>query len=202
VEEVDVLILDKDFIESATGLAALLSYDAMWTSYTNDPGLAERNPLAMFESALAFRRQLIQAADYADRIAEVARDGQFSEPSASLIEALSSEDIGVVVLDALRSHDNSVAALAESGAAEIRAATPEELELIEVDARKIVTGQLAAGNLFGRFLCGLAEASMAAGLVTVWVPPHLHAPAAVAFGATVYKSANCQQRAGRGRASA
>jgi len=70
----------------------------------------------------------------------------------------------------------------------------EATVILMTDLQGVLCGSPVKGYLPDRFLCGLAKASLAAGLITVWVPPHAHAAAAVALGASVYKTAGCGGR--------
>jgi hypothetical protein len=183
--------IDLELIRAKEGLSCLLTFDSVWTGYTTVPPVGAEDPLAMFQIALAFAEELENAEHYGDHIYKVASDERFSHPSHSLITVLSEDEDGQVALAALDEHDQSVASLARSGLVDIREARDGEMQQLEADARNLLMGHIGAGRLGDRFLCGLAKASMAAGLITIWVPPHLHVAPVVGLGATVYKSATC-----------
>jgi hypothetical protein len=184
------------FVSEASSLNSVLSYDSIWTSYAGDSELAQQDPFAVFATGLALRGGIETAPRHAHRIAVAASDdaGTYWDLSASLVEALSETEAGQTALDALSAHDQSVAALAEGGAADLLEGQGEALEILERDARQLLAGRDGDGYLPDRFLCGLAKTSMAAGLITVWVPPHAHAAAAVGLGAAVYKAGRCADR--------
>lgn len=115
-------------------------------------------------------------------------DPAFEAPSPSLREALELSG-SLEALDALSEADNSVARLASQGVAGMQEGRGEAIAILMTDLQGLLCGGAVKGYLPDRFLCGLAKASMAAGLVTVWVPPHVHAAAAVALGGAVYKTA-------------
>jgi hypothetical protein len=95
-------------------------------------------------------------------------------------------------MQALDEAGYSLVALADAGYATIRSSHGEAMEMLLADMQHMLNGIPALGYLPRRFLCGLAKLSMAAGLITVWVPPHAHAAAAVGLGATVYGTSGCR----------
>jgi hypothetical protein len=174
----------------------LIWYDSAWTSYAADPQLIRSEPLDAIDVARNFASAINVARFNVERVAsEIAEAERFREIPASLRELLSEDETGQIVLNAVDEHDG-VAALAANGASDVVESAPEALEMLEGDLRKLFSGEAAPGYLPDRFLCGMAKFSMAAGLVTVWVPPHAHAAAAVAFGAAVYKATRCHELRG------
>jgi hypothetical protein len=88
-------------------------------------------------------------------------------------------------------HAQAIATVASDGDYEaIAESLREALSTYESGqiALQAIDEHAAVGNFGDRFLCGLAKASIAAGLITVWVPPHAHAAAAVGLGAAAYKA--------------
>jgi hypothetical protein len=177
--------------DAVSELERLLWYDAQWTGYAANPRLVRSNPLDAIDVALKFASAINSARSSSVSVAvSLAPGDSYQELPASLVELLSDLEDGRIVLDAVARH-SGVVALANDGASDIAESAPEALEMLENDLRSLFSGEAAAGYLPRRFLCGLAGLSMAAGLVTVWVPPHAHAAPAVALGATVYKTAGC-----------
>jgi hypothetical protein len=180
-----------DVIAANAGLTALLSYDSVWTSYAQNPDLAARSPFTTLELARSFRGAIAKAVSHANTIASIARDGDYGGVGESLREALSSDEPGQIALHSVDEHEGSVAQLARIGLKDMQESKVAEEKQLEADISHLFMGQAATGNFGDRFLCGLAKASMAAGLITVWVPPHAHAAAAVGLGAAAYKAGGC-----------
>lgn len=181
----------QDLISANAALTALLSYDSVWTGYAKNPDLAAQSPFTTLEIAHSFRGVIAKAVRHANTIAATAQAGDYGGLGESLREVLSSDALGQSVLDAVDEHEGSVAQLASKGLNDMQESKDAEEEQLEEDLSRLFVGQAAAGNFGDKFLCGLAKASMAAGLITVWVPPHVHAGAAVALGATAYKAGGC-----------
>jgi hypothetical protein len=193
---------DLGRLQTAAGaLAGALQVDSVWTSLAAGPGQRQAAGViapatAVVDGLVAMRQSIEEAVRAAETIRDVVddvtgRDPAFAELPQSLIDALESAD-GQVALDALDDAGNSLAALAGSGFTAMRSGRGEAMEVLLADLRLMLSGALAPGYLPSRFLCGLAKSSMAAGLVTVWVPPHAHAAAAVGLGAAVYRAAGCR----------
>ena len=183
-------------------LAGVLRADSVWTSLvTASGGAKDLSVEAVDEIAAQFTglRDGIDAAVRAgEEIVEVAEetvrnDPAFQEAPKSLVGALDLE-IGPAAVGALASADFSLLRLAGQGSGEMREGRSEAVSMLVADLRGVLCGTTVKGYLPGRFLCGLAKASMVAGLLTVWIPPHAHAGAAVALGATVYTTAGCGKK--------
>lgn len=180
-----------EVITANAGLTALLSYDSVWTGYARNPELAARSPFTTLEVARAFKGAIGKAVSHADTIAAIAGDRDYGAVAVSLREALSDYQSGQLALQAVDEHESSVTQLALVGFNDLRESKIAEEEQLEADISSLFMGHAAAGNFGDRFLCGLAKASIAAGLITVWVPPHAHAAAAVGLGAAAYKAGRC-----------
>lgn len=180
-----------EVIAANASLTALLSYDSVWTGYAQNPELAARSPFTTLEVARAFRGAIGKAVNHADTIATIAGDGDYGAVAESLHEALSSNESGQIALQAVEEHGGSVTQLARVGLNDLRESKIAEGEQLEADISSLFMGRSAAGNFGDKFLCGLAKASIAAGLITVWVPPHAHAAAAVGLGTAAYKAGGC-----------
>ena len=126
-------------------------------------------------------------------VAEVAEAPEFVNMPDSLRVILSQDEDGLVALNALDQHEGRLAALARQAVNEIAEHERDELRQLEDGVRSLLAGKTPGGYFGKRFLCGLAKASMAAGLITVWVPPYAHAVAAVALGGKVYKTNKCSK---------
>jgi hypothetical protein len=178
--------MDRQFVEATAGLTSLISYDSLWTGYAQHPDQA---PDALGGFLGGFHDTLRAAPDIADVIAEVAQQEQFQQMSDGLRNVLGQDPDGQTALSVVDQH-GGVAALASYAAEEIRGATDEELRKLEDEANTLGLG--ANAGYFGKkFLCGLAKASMAAGIITVWVPPHAHALVAIKAGVVVHKANGC-----------
>lgn len=180
-----------EVIAANAGLTALLSYDSVWTGCAQNPEFAARSPFTTLEIARAFRGAIGKAVNHAAAIATVAGDGDYGALAESLREALSNYECGQIALQAVDDHKGSVTQLALIGLNDLRESKIDEEKQLEADIASLFMGRAAAGNFGDRFLCGLAKASIAAGLITVWVPPHAHAAAAVGLGAAAYKAGVC-----------
>jgi hypothetical protein len=191
-------------LQGASGvLAGALQTDSAWTSLVVGPDRSEVLSEEAVDEILARYRALRSAIDGAVSAGEqivnisalvVRDDPAFEGPSPSLVAALEPSG-NRDALDALSEADNSVVRLAEQGVAEMQEGHGEAIAVLMTDLQGVLCRGAVKGYLPDRFLCGLAKASLAAGLITVWVPPHAHAAAAVALGATVYKTAGCRGRA-------
>ncbi len=180
-----------EVIAANAGLTALLSYDSVWTGYAQNPEFAARSPFTTLEVARAFRGAIGKAVNHAQAIATVASDGDYEAIAESLREALSTYESGQIALQAIDEHSGSVGQLARIGLTNLEESKTGEEKQLEADISSLFMGRAAVGNFGDRFLCGLAKASIAAGLITVWVPPHAHAAAAVGLGAAAYKAGGC-----------
>src|SRR5262249_25706400 len=119
----------------------------------------------------------------------VQSDPVYETPRPSLLRTL--EEGGAQAAVEALDHAGSLRGLAEQGSADLRDSHGEALGMLVADLQAAVCGLRTPGYLPDRFLCGIARLSIAAGLVTVWVPPHAHAAAAVGLGLSVYKAAKC-----------
>jgi hypothetical protein len=180
-----------EVIAANAGLTALLSYDSVWTGYARNPELAARSPFTTLEIARTFRVAIGKAANHANVIATIADDGDYGAVAESLHKELVNYESGEIALRAVSEHKGSVTQLAHMGLVDLQESKIAEEEQLEADISALLLGRAAAGNFGDRFLCGLAKASIAAGLITVWVPPHAHAAAAVGLGAAAYKAGGC-----------
>jgi hypothetical protein len=175
-------------------LPQTLRYDSVWTSLALDPELASQTPFETIDVAQGFRNALNSAPHAAQDIADALEgDARFAEMRESLREVLSTDEYGRLALAALAEQE-SLAGLARAGAKDIRDSTSEALLALERDLTSLLSGKPAEGYLFDSFLCGAARLSMAAGLATVWIPPHAQAIPAVSLGAAVYKTAKCGKK--------
>jgi hypothetical protein len=181
----------QEAIAANASLTTLLSYDSVWTGYAQNPGLAARSPFTTVEIARSFRGAIGKAVTHARAIATIASDGDYDTVAETLREALSTSESDQVALRAIDAHEGSVVQLARVGLTDLEESKAAEEEQLEADISSLFMGRAAAGNFGDRFLCGLAKASIAAGLITVWVPPHAHAAAAVGLGAAAYKAGGC-----------
>ena len=173
-----------------TALVTALDRPTVWSAEGADEYIA---------GFMALREDIDRAVEAGRRIKRivelvVGRDDAFRELNPSLVSALESADSGPA-LDALRHADNSLIILADRGSAAMQESRDEAMGILLSDLQGVLCGTPVQGWLPKRFLCGIARVSMAAGLVTVWVPPHAHAAAAVGLGAAVYKGAGCAERA-------
>jgi hypothetical protein len=183
-------------IEATAGFTALLAYDSLWTSDSREVARVAVQPLEMAEMALGFRQALTAAPGYAAAIATIANQEQFGEMSDDLRSLLEGDEDGRTTLQVVGG-DGGLPALAGRAASEIAEATVDELKQLEADVTDVLNQRVAAGLFGKKFLCALARASMAAGLITVWIPPHAHALPAAKLGATVYATNGCSE--GRGK---
>ncbi|MHB8380649.1 MAG: hypothetical protein ACYDB2_12200 [Acidimicrobiales bacterium] len=87
--------------------------------------------------------------------------------------------------------DRGILSLTLEASNDIRRLVSEELEIVEVGLGAYLSNRATEGLMSNRFLCSIACVSIAAGVVTVWVPPHAHAGAAVKYGITTYVAAGC-----------
>ena len=174
--------------------AKALGFDSAWTSLVSSPPAESGRPDDFLDVFLEVRSLVGRCVEEARHVAEVverivARDESFAAVPGSLVAAL--EPHYPSVLEALGEADSSLASLARQGHGAMTEGRDEALSMLMGDLRNLLNGQAGEGLLPDRFLCGLAKASICAGLVTVWVPPHAHALAAVSLGATVYAAAGC-----------
>jgi hypothetical protein len=190
-------------LRAASGaLTDVMRADSVWTSLVTAP----RSPLRVNDAYEVLARfealqQGIDAAYHAGyEIAEVvdsasARDSAFRQWPKSLAGALESGG-SQVALEALQQDQvgYSLEGLARLGSDEMKQGLDDAREMLLVDLQGMLCAGPAKGWLPTTFLCGLAMASMAAGLITVWIPPHAHAAAAVGFGAAVYQSSKCGEK--------
>jgi hypothetical protein len=193
---------------AAGALVSVLQVDSVWTSLATAPGQAGSTgaatlPAEIMDTLLAMRQAIDEAVQAGQAIRDVVgevleRDPAFADLPQTLTAELDSAGDQLVV-QALQASGNSLVALADSGYAAIRSSRSEAMEMLLSDLQHMLNGVSAAGYLPRQFLCGLAKLSMAAGLVTVWVPPHAHAAAAVGLGAAVYKGTRCSELEPGGR---
>jgi hypothetical protein len=127
---------------------------------------------------------IVEAAHTVVRVAEVvqppndgAADSLIPEVRASY-EALLLETGGVVPLARQAYADLDVMAEAE------RTALDNQLQAVR-------SGGRVQGDLSRRFLCRMANVLMAAGGITVWVPPHAHSAASIAAGVAIAHANRC-----------
>jgi len=181
----------RRLVQANASFASLLGLDSWWTAYASDHRRAEDEPLSVFEVAVAFSHELRAAVLAADEIVKLIAGDQFESVPSELARLLASTDDGQTVLNALAENGGRVRDLAAAGRDEMREYSPAEERQLVADARGIITGQPTRGLLGDRFLCGLAKVSIAAGLASVWIPPHAHALPIVALGSKVYQAARC-----------
>ncbi len=180
-------------------LASALRADSVWTEIVTAPDRPSVLSVEAADALIARFQDLHEGIDGAisagEQIALIVERATQADPAlrewpVSLGDALESAG-SVDALDALRYADNSLARLAAQGWEGMRESRGEAMTMLLADLQGVLCSAPVQGYLPPRFLCGLAKASMAAGLVTVWVPPHAHAAAAVGLGGAVYKAAKC-----------
>jgi hypothetical protein len=150
------------------------------------------------EAAIDLAGRLHTGIENAKSLAQAVCEIANSEGLPSLGQArdLLVENIGdtnwQTVEDLLIEHDESVASLACDGASTIESEVQGALDHVDHQIEDLQRGGGAEGDLPRRFMCGLAKVSMAAGLLTIWIPPHAQSAAAIGGGISVYKTLGCQ----------
>lgn len=181
-------------------LAGVLQADSVWTSLVTGPDRPATLSVESTDGFLAAFLTLREGIDNAVRAGEeitrvvagaVERDQDFVHPPATLVATLDSEEDGRTARDAFERAGHDLSRLASEGSEGMQESRNEAIGMLLTDLQGVLCGAPVGGYLPRSFLCGLAVGSMAAGLITVWLPPHAHALAAVGLGAKVYKSARC-----------
>jgi hypothetical protein len=186
--------LPRYILREIAELQELLWLDSAWTGYAQDSELVRQDPFGAIASAQTFEAGIKSAPGDVERLVRALSDNEeFAGPlPKSLVTVLAEDEYGHIALDAVEEYGN-VLQLATAGQSYIIESTPESLELLERDLQSLFAGRVSRGYFGERFLCGMAMVSMAAGLATVWIPPHAHAVPAVVLGGIVYKKAGCRE---------
>jgi hypothetical protein len=191
----------REFRYEAGRLAVALQADTAWTALVGAEQPASLSVELATQYAAGFESMhsgIEGAVSAGERIAGlmvnwVRPDPVYESLPPSLPGALA-EGGAQIAVEALE-NAGSLSVLAGQGSAEMRDSYDEAMRMLVADLQRVVCGLRAPGYLPDRFLCGIARASIAAGLVTVWVPPHAHAAAAVGLGVAAYKAGKCSGKA-------
>lgn len=180
----------KELGRATTAIWQLIELDTFWTAAAAEPSQVElEDALTMAGEMLRRVTQMPSRANDVVRVGMRTLGDQVERPfPEDLLEILPTEDSEVVSSVFSRYSPTSIAQIA---AEDLQDLVDNERELIRTDILAITSGEVGMGYLSTPFLCSMAKLSMAAGLMTIWVPPHAHAAAAVATGVAVFKARGC-----------
>jgi hypothetical protein len=166
----------------------LISLDRAWTAVGRRSGL-DADDVSTLSSVVSQMQDLVGRA--VEAAYEVVTLAGKAEPPAELQDpALLGPDVSEV-FQTLLNRDGGVLGIAQQAYDTLRSTFEQEIAELGGQMDVLRAGGHIEADLSRRFLCGLAKSLMAAGGVTVWVPPHGHAVASIAAGAAIYKANRC-----------
>lgn len=169
-------------------LFRLIALDRVWTSVGGRPQLIA-DDVDLLTSVVAEMRELVgRAVEAAYDVATLAEKAQ--PPSEVTDLALLEPDVRNV-FQQLLNKDGGVLGIAQQAYNALRNASESDVADLDRKLEVLHHGGHLETDLSRRFMCGLAKALMAAGGITVWVPPHAHAAASVAAGVAIYGANKC-----------
>jgi hypothetical protein len=174
--------------EATSTFFRLIALDRVWTAVGSRPALDADDVEALSSVVDQLRELVIRAVEAAYEVVTLARK---AEPPAELQDqALLGPAVGDV-FQTLLNRDGGVVGIAQQGYDTLR--STYERDIVDLDRQMDVlrAGGHLETDLSRRFMCGLAKSLMAAGGITVWVPPHVHAAASVSAGVAIYTANRC-----------
>jgi hypothetical protein len=174
--------------EATSTFFRLIALDRAWTTIGRRPGLGADDIDALSYAVGQMSNLVGRAVDSAYEVVTLAIR---AEPPRELQDpSLLSPDVGDV-FQTLLNRDGGVPGIAERGYDTLRGTSQHEIAELERQMDVLRAGGHIEADLSRRFMCGLAKSLMAAGGITVWVPPHVHAVASISAGTAIYTTNRC-----------
>ena len=174
--------------EATSTFFRLIALDRAWTAVGRRPGL-DANDVTALSSVVDQMRELIgRAVESAYDVVTLARK---ADPPAVLQDpALLDPTVGDL-FQTLLNQDGGVPGIALQGYETLRGTSEHDIAELDRQMDVLRAGGHIDADLSRRFMCGLAKSLMAAGGITIWVPPHVHAVASVSAGAAIFHANRC-----------
>ena len=166
----------------------LISLDRVWTTVGRRPGL-NTHDVSVLNSVVDQMNTLVRYAVEAAR--EIVTLAIQASPPAGLPDLTLLDPTVSQVFQSLLNRDGGVIGIAQQSYNTLSKISEQEVIEINRQMNILQEGGHIEADLSRRFMCNLAKSLMAAGGVTIWVPPHVHAVASISAGAAIYNTNRC-----------
>lgn len=166
----------------------LIALDQAWTAVGRRREL-DADDVTTLSSVVDQMRQLVY--DAVGAAYDVVTLAGKAQPPAELQDPALLGPVVGEVFQTLLNRDGGVIGIAQQGYDALSSTSGYDIAELGRQMDVLQAGGHIEGDLSRRFMCGLAKSLMAAGGITVWVPPHVHAAASISAGATIYATNRC-----------
>jgi hypothetical protein len=154
--------------EATSTFFTLIALDRAWTAVGRRSGLDEDDITALSSVVYQMRELVGRAVDSANEVVTLARK---ADPPVELQDpGLLDPSVGDLFQTLLNQY-GGVPGIAQQGYETLRSTSEHDIAELDRQMDVLRAGGHIEADLSRRFMCGLAKSLMAAGGVTIWVPP-------------------------------
>lgn len=166
----------------------LIALDRVWTEVASRTQLSDQTIAALSGVVGEMHERVHDSVQASSQVVELAVIAECPAvlPADDILDTADRE-----VFQSLLDQAGGVVGVAQQGFTTLNSTYESDLAALDEQLNVLRGGGHLQADLSRRFLCGLAMSLMAAGGVTVWVPPHAHSAASIKAGAAIYATNRC-----------